>query len=356
MARKTFFRERTAREIEKLHTNNAYHQRGLVDRIAGLDPSEDALIIRAMLTPGRFLAGAESVKDSNRKWLKHGEYLHIPYPETKAGADASPKIPLAFRAEVLSEIKGMKEGEIYALGLSSHPTWGDRTKRVQPFVWDLEGARLFGYAENLAGGVETKVYADAKRARTEGATVLVGVPSRTRKHPRYRFKLLHVPFVRSNENLAAVQLLKPAVIIEGDGEGRRIDGRTIHDRTLIRYTPEESQEGSNIITYYPQDVAAYLGIIKKAREGHNLTPMEMNPFALPSKVWADFYTKLNNNVLIYDPSLQSKDKLRKPHIVEKSVLLARAIRVFGHDETAYWDPVRDGKLRDYVWTPASFRS
>jgi len=65
---------------------------------------------------------------------------------------------------------------------------------------------------------------------------------------------------------------------------------------------------------------------------------------------------LNNNVLIYDPSLQSKDKLRKPHIVEKSVLLARAIRVFGHDETAYCDPVRDGKLRDYVWTPASFRS
>ncbi|MEK6819423.1 MAG: hypothetical protein AABY10_05840, partial [Nanoarchaeota archaeon] len=83
---------------------------------------------------------------------------------------------------------------------------------------------------------------------------------------------------------------------------------------------------------------------------HNMTPMEMNPFALTSRHGASFYNRLNNNVVIFDPSLRSKHKHRKLHLAEKCILWARAIGKFGHDDIAFWDPSRDGKLKDYDWS------
>ena len=68
--------------------------------------------------------------------------------------------------------------------------------------------------------------------------------------------------------------------------------------------------------------------------------MEMNPFALSSKLEAEFYINLCNNLIIFDPSLKSKDKLRKLNIDEKSILLTRSIGILGHDKTFFWDPNR----------------
>ena len=76
----------------------------------------------------------------------------------------------------------------------------------------------------------------------------------------------------------------------------------------------------------------------------------MNPFALPSRHQAEFYRKLSNNLLVYDPTLTSKSKLRKPHLAEKSILLCRALAKFGNDDFAFWDPERDGRLKDYDWS------
>jgi len=80
-----------------------------------------------------------------------------------------------------------------------------------------------------------------------------------------------------------------------------------------------------------------------------MTPMEMNPFALISKFEKEFAMKLDNNIIIFDPSLRSREKTRHLHLAEKCILLARSIGVFGHDSTMYWDPVRDGRLKDYDW-------
>jgi len=81
-----------------------------------------------------------------------------------------------------------------------------------------------------------------------------------------------------------------------------------------------------------------------------MTTMEMNPFMLVSRLGAEFCNKLNNNVLIYDPTLSGKEKTRKPHIYEESKLIARAIGHFGHDDFAFWDWERDGKPQDYDWS------
>ena len=351
MARKSFFRERTVAEIRALNLSEAYKQKGITRRIDGLDPSEEGLIIMAQMIPGRYF-GFPQVKtqaDASRACLKYGDKLHLHYPLRRKQANQSPVIPLQMRSEVLSGLEGMKEEEINYVGLSSRPEFGDRTRRVFPFVNSPIGMRLFAYGETRTKGIEVNTkYQNSRRAKTDGVEVPVSIPSRKTKKPRYRFKLLHVPLIRAPENLATVQLLRPSVIVDVDGDP--VGGRTEHERNMIQYGKEGDPDGK-VITYQPQDVAGYLGIVKDQLTRHNMTPMEMNPFPLFSKRGAEIDRKLYNNVLIFDPTLTSKHKLRKPHLAERCILLARAIGVFGHDEIAYWEPTRDGKIKDYVWTP-----
>tara|TARA_Y100000310_G_scaffold50626_1_gene46614 strand:+ start:203 stop:1261 length:1059 start_codon:yes stop_codon:yes gene_type:complete len=350
MVKKSFFKDRTKKQIKELHVSRAFSQKSLVRKIDSLDPKEDALEVRTNIVPGKFYRNTKTGAEASRKCLKHGDSIILSQPQTQAEAYTSSDIPLAIRARDFSELESIPEEDINYVGYSFRPVQGrDRTKRVVPFVWIPEGIKLFSYAENLTQkGIEiVKAYSDAERVRKEGADVVVTVPSRTKGQGRYEFRLTHVPIVRGNENLASVLSLKPAILQDELGEPKK--GRPSHDTFHIRYTWASGREESDVITFYPQDVAAYTGIIKDESKKHNLTPLEMNPFALPSRHQAEFYTKLNNNVLIFDPTLSSKDKLRKPHLAEKSILLARAIGQFGHDDFSYWEPGRDGKLKDYNW-------
>lgn len=347
MAKKSFFKERSIARIKKLHTSRAYKQYGLVEKINGLDPSEEGIIIKAQIVPGRFFINVKNGAQASRKCYHHGGLIALSHPETKEQCYNSNLTPLQLREQAFSKLEKIKEDEIYFTGFSFQPGWGDRTKRIVPLVWCPEAERLFAYAENMTNGIKVKPYKDSKKVKIEGASVVLEVPSRKQKKPRYQFKLLHVPILRSQYNLASVLSIKPALIYDESREPK--SDRVAHDLFNIRYTWEKQREGSNVITFYPQDIAGYLGIIKEAYKTYNLTPLEMNPFALFSRKGTEFYKKLCNNILIYDPSLKSKGKLRKPHISEKSILLARAIGKFGHNEIAYWDPSRDGKIKDYDW-------
>ncbi len=356
--KKTFFQPRTEAQIMKLHNSYASSQRNLIERIDDLNPDEDALIIRARIIPGRFFRSKEGEltgKQASLKAYHHGDVISLDVPKSWHRCLQEPRIPLKFRQEAFEKaFEGLKEDEINYIGYTTRVNFGDRQIRFFPFVWMPEGVKFFGYAEKLTDEqikADTK-YKDAERARREGVSVPVEIPSRTKKQGRYRYRLAHVPIIRGIENLATVLNLKPAFQVQEDeedyAEPRR--GRPEHDRWNFRYTWKNESEGSNRVTFYPHDVAAYLGIVKKELQNHNMTPMEMNPFALTSKHGAEIYKKLCNNILIYDPSLRAgKGGLRHLHIAEKSILWARAIKVFKHDDIAYWDPGRDGKLADYDW-------
>jgi len=346
MARKSFFRERSINEIRSLNPKVIYKQKGLVERIDD-SGNEEALQLNCQIVPGKFFIGAKNSREASRKCYKYGETLRLQYPGTKEECDHSPLIPLKLREKALSRLRKMKEEEIEQIGYSSKPSWGDRTKRIVPFVWCPEALRLFGYSENTTDKIKVKAYKDARRAETEGAAVLAEVPSRRKDIGTYMFRLLHVPIIRSQFNLSSVLLLKPALLQEG---ARKVSQRVPHDSANIRYPYESDPEKSEVITFYPQDIAAYIAVIRDETRGHNLTPLEMNPFALFSRRGAEIYKKLCNNILVYDPSVSAKGNLRKLHLAEKSILLARAIGKFGHEEIAYWEPTRDGKLRDYDWS------
>src|SRR3989344_2062084 len=276
--RKSFFEDRKENEILDLNVTRVYSPRGLVRRILDLDPNHDALEVRTPIIPPRFINNI------------HGE-----------GQDAR--------------------------------------KRVVPFVWIPEAARIFAYGEKLGSPVEVDAYADSTRVKYEGADIVCKVPSRTKKKGRYTLRLQHVPINGATERRAVAWSLKS-----------QFQQVPEHSTYNIRYTHAGDRESSDVFTFYPQDIAAYLGVIRDANAVHNLTPIEMSPLAIPSNLEAQFYKKLCNNVVIYDPTLSSKSKLRNIHIDEKSILLARSIGVLGHDATMYWDPARDGRLKDYDWT------
>ncbi|MBI2451527.1 hypothetical protein HYV50_00445 [Candidatus Pacearchaeota archaeon] len=349
MGKKSFFREREIAKIKSLKRNRAYNQRNLIDIISGLDPNEEALEIRTMIIPGRFYRNAKDNREVSRKCLKHGDLIALTHPKTKTECRNCPEIPLQIRSRDFSLLQKMKEQDINFVGYSVQSSWGDRIKRVFPFVFIPEGIRIFTYSENDTRGIEIEIYQDARKVATEGASVVVEIPSRTEKEKRYKFRLVNVPILRNAENLATVLTLRPAVL-QDEETGEPLKSRTLHETYNIRYTSEEDIEKSNVINFYPHDIAAYMKIAGSEWKAHNLTPMTFNPFALPSKQAAKFYVKLGNNVLIYDSTLKRKDKLRKLHLAEKSILLARAIGKFGHNDFAFWDPERDGKLRDYDWS------
>jgi len=339
MARKSYFMERTATDIRGLNQKDIYHQRGLVRKILDLDPSEDGLTLKTRLTPGRFYRTTDDSSEASRKCYKHGDIISLSVPKTKEKALKSREIPLAVRDRDFSRLAAMKEEEINFIGYSFRPVQGtDRRKRFIPFAWLPEAVRLFSYAENLAGQIDIKSFTDAKRVSKEGATIVCSVPSRTKKKARYTIKLEHVPVFRSQENMAIILGLKSNFEVN--------PGHSIWN---IKYNREFDSEGSDIFTFYPQDIAAYISVAASYWRQHNLTPMDMNPFALPSRLEAEFYRKLCNNIIVFDPSLTSRNKLRKLHLDEKCILLGRSIKVLGHDESMFWDPARDGKLRDYEW-------
>ncbi len=349
MSKKSFFAERPLTDLRSLNVRKITRPQGLVEIIDSLNPETETLELRFRLTPGRFFAHSEDSAQASRKCLKHGDYIALSHPKTKEECFQSPLIPLAIRARDFAHLQEMREEEINYVGYSVRPTWGDRTRRVMPFVFLPQGVKLFGYAETQAGGIVVHPYKDAARVKKEGANIILEVPSRTKKQPRYKFRISHVPIVRNQQNLATVLLLKPG-IVQDEATQEPIRGRPAHNVFNMRYTYETDQEGSDVITYYPQDVAGYIAIYKKEWvENKNMTPLDMNPFALPSQHQATFFTKLDN-VIVYDPTLSSKHQLRKLHLAEKSILLARAIGKFGHDDFCFWDWERDGAQKDYDWT------
>ncbi|GEM_PF-886453 len=367
MTKKTFFQERTETEIRALRQIKVDNQRDLVQRINDLNPSDDALEIDDYLIPSKYRSGRTGA-EASRKCYKHGNLIPLLQPTTLGDTYKDSRIPVDLRALAFSRLKNVKQQNMSFVGYSWRPVFGnDKLKRIVPFVALAEGAKLFTYAENYSAyqqdgeekrGIKVEEYGDANRVRTEGENVIVEIPSRTKKQEKYRFGLIHVPYTPNdpvngkNNNLAISLSLRPAIITGESAEDfiEPTKGRTLHDLYDIQYKFKQSTEQSAVLRFTPQDITGYLGVIKKQlTEGHNITALQFNPFALLSQHGAEFYKKLCNNILIKDPTLTSKRKLRNLHLAEKSILLARAITHFGHNDFAYWDPTRDGIFKNYNW-------
>lgn len=344
MVKKSFFRKRTPEEILELKISRVYSQRGLVDKIWALNPDSDAIELRTPLIPLRFLLSTESAAKASRKDYKHGLMIHVDQPESQKEAYEYPSTPLAARMKAIDEaLEEKKEEEIYYLGIKWQPIQGtDKRWRYVPFDVPIEGVKIYDYALHRANGIEVQdKYTKAEAVNREGGQILCRVPSRTKRRERYKIKLFHVPLLSGKEVNAIIWSLRSQY--EEGKEPERIT--FLHD---LRYEYPKTQKSSDIVVFGPHEIAAYLATIRKYWDGYNNTvPLTANPFPLPAKAYAYFSEKIDNNIVIFDKTLSSKDKLRNLHLDEKCILLARAIKVKGPWNTIFWDPSRDGPIKDY---------
>lgn len=342
--RKSFFEERDVNEIRGLSVRRVNTSRCLIDKIMDLDPSHDALQLDFRLLPGRFFRRDAKGSVAARKAYKHGDYLPLSHSRTLTEAIRDKRLPHQIREEDFLTLMGMNESDVNIMGYSFRPVQGsDRVKRVVPFAWILEGARLFAYAINeTAQKIEVKPYDDAERVQTEGAVVSVSVPSMTAGKQRYMIRVEGVPVV-NNANRHAIWTTTKTSYAEGKEPEHRF--------WSFGYKYGSDREGSKSIIFYPHCFAAIMGVARHYMMNEdNTTPWDMNPLAKPSVKTANFYRVISNNILVFDPTLKAKIKLRKLYVPEKSIAIARFVVKFGPMDTMFWRAGVDPKLHEYDWS------
>lgn len=341
MERKSFFNERSPKRMEKMERVEVDNPSGLVETLLSINPSEEVVEINFPIIPQRYVRYSSNSAQASRKCYKHGNYINLKQPRSLKENLRTPIIPEGILRDSLEFLQRKNEENIDVVGYAFRPIQGrDRRKRLVPFVWAFEGARLFNYSENVSWGIDVVPYDNSGRVKSEGAEIICKVPSRTKKHGRYLVRLRHVPVVDNLEKNATIWSLDSNFAEE-----------PLHKSYNMRYTWQNSNEGSDVATFYPHEIAAYFGVVKNylQKEDRNFVPLDVNPFMIPSKRGADFYNRLCNNVLIYENNSGS-ERVRKPHIAEKSILLARGIGFLGLNEMMYRDVGRDGKITEYDWS------
>ncbi len=269
---------------------------------------------------------------SARKFMKHGPEVKVRRAYSLDQAIREGKTPVQSREEAFNALQGHNY-----CGYTFMPLGRDRRKRKIQLIECMEGARIFAYAHQVHGtSIDVKAYADSARVRRDGAEVVATVPSRTRGQPRTQLKLTSVPIIDSPEKYS---------ITLNIGSDHSCGSK----RFNIRYRYSDDKESSGIVNLCAHEIAAYLGLVDQQWAEHNIVPLQMCQFAVPSQEAVDYYLKWENNVLVKDEDLIARDKLRKPSRAEKEIGLWAQVEALGHDRTFYSRQSRDGDVRAYHW-------
>jgi len=321
MARKkTFFEELTKKEISKKEFSEV---KGFLG-IAELQP--DQFTVVPELVPRGY--------ESARKFMKHGPEVKPKRFYTLEQAIKNGRTPVQLREEAFQHLRGHNY-----CGYSFLPINRDARKRKVSLIECLEGARIFAYAHQSSSFIKIKPYADAKMVKREGAEVIIEVPSRRQREKRLQFKLINIPFIDSPEKYR---------ISLNIGSDHSCGSK----RFNIRYKYSDDKESSGIVNVCAHEIAGYHQLVQQTWEqDKNIVPLQMSQFAIPTQETVNYYLKWQNNVLVKDPSLASKDQLRKPNRAEKEIALWTLVETYGHDKTFFAKSSRDGNLQDYLWTP-----
>ncbi len=343
--RKSYFQERTVGEIRDLSLVEANFN--LAAKLVDLSYNQ-ALVITRPLIPAKCYNQGDTSADAARRWYKHGFQVALWQPQTVSQALEEKLYPHEIREATFDDqIKGRKEESITAQGYSFRPIQGnDKRKRLVPFAWVMEGMRLFAYGMQTPNGLPVKPYTDAQKVEQEGGEVIVTIPSRTEKKQRYVVRLGSVPVVDSPRKFSIAWGVRSNYLEAGTPEHETFG--------TIRYKRQADTEQSEAMFVYPQTITAYLATAQHSMlNGSNTVPWDMNPFPKPSRLAADVYRKIINNVLVKDERLKSpKHQLRKPYVAERSALIAKLIGLLGTHQTMFWlaGSNRDPKLAEYDWS------
>jgi hypothetical protein len=318
---KEFFKPET---VARIRAKELVEDVRVTSDIAKLDSCQ-YLILEETPIPGDF--------GSARKFMKHGPEVKPRRYHTLEQAIREALTPIQLRADAFDKL----DSEMIYCGYSFMPLGRDRRKRKVALIECLEGARLFAYAHQTGEEIKIKAYDRSRKVRREGAEAVFEVPSRTEGEDFHQFKLMSIPVVDSPEKFA---------ISLNFGSDHSCGAK----RFNIRYRYSDDKEGSGIVNVCSHEVAAYLRAIEYYKNKHNLVPLQMCQFALPSQKTVDFYKALGNNVLVRDSARKTNGGLRHLNRAEKEIALWSLVEELGHDRTFYSKKSRDGNLAEYDWS------
>jgi len=321
MSKKIFFKELTKSEI--IRKEKIIIQEDKIYEVKNLNENQFTII--SSFVPESY--------GNSRKFMKHGPEVKPKRYYTQFQAINDNKTPVQLREEAFNKIKSYE-----FCGYTFVPLGRDKRKRKVSLVECLEGARIFAYSHQKKAPIILKSYSDAKVVKQEGGVVVVKVPSRTKRHGKFQFKITSVPFVDS---------LEKYVISTNIGSNHSCQSKIFN----IRHKFIDDKESSGILNICAHEISAYLELIQQELDTKkNIIPIQMCPFAIPTQETVDYYLKWGNNVLIHDKKIKSKDNLRKPNRAEKEIGLWALVEKFGHDNTFFSRESRDGHVMNYRWT------
>jgi len=301
MVVKRFFREPTKAQIKALDCSEA--KKDLVDRILALDEGQGLIIARTLVPPAY---------RNSWHFLRHGDRVplrgSIDVDPERAPREATP-VDYRIRAfHALKERMGAYSGyEYHPIDIRPHAPVDARIRRIS-LVECLEGARIFAYTHQVPmASIDVEQYTNAGAVAKDGATFPVKVPSRQKGSRRYSFSMVSVPLANNSHKFR----ISWGSLSRGHNCKRS-------QYMGLRYSAKEDSE---VFNWCAHEVSAYLQIMALQRKNDNRIPLQMSQIALPTPATKDFYKRLCDSVLLQDPSIESRDRLRVLNKAEQEILL-----------------------------------
>lgn len=323
--RKTFFQRPTASQILKYDFVREISE-NLVYNVLELKPREAVIIKRDLYEVNRW--------ESAEKFMKHGTEIKIKRYTSLDEALEERKTPVQLRKEVFDKVSRKA-----FCSYSIKPFIGSDLRKRRFFLHDcVEGARIYGYSNREIKGCPNikieKVYDCANRVAKEGAEIQVSVPSRTNGASSYKIGFMSVPIIDNNYKWGIANNL--------------LTNHSCKEKYYyIKFPFINSSESAREFRFCAHEIAGYLKIIEYFwNDKKNIIPWQMSQIAIPSQLTANYYMNALNNCLIQT----SKDKkLRRLNRAELGIMLGGLIYKLKYDATFFYNPIRDGALRNYKW-------
>jgi len=322
--KKKYFQSRSLKEIEELDLR--YEKSNLPEKILNLKDDEGLII--PDLIPFYF--------NGHSNFLKHGEDVKLKRAYS-LDEILKEKDPYELRKEAFNRITNP-----FYSGYTFNSIGLNRTLRKVSLVDCVEGAKLYTYSKHFAN-IEIDFPRDKKRIPKTvdevGMSIVVIVPSRTDKSPRYKFEWHSIPILDDGDGMKEYNNKKKKIARDIITVGHNC-GDKLYNKEL-RYTKKGSKKSSRITSFCAHEIASYFAICEYYALFNNKIPLQMCQFAIPTQLTADYYKKLNNNLLINKRGI----KLQKPDRGNMEILLWWLVMDKKTKNTFF----SNKKLENYKW-------
>ncbi|MBI2101115.1 hypothetical protein HYT53_00720 [Candidatus Woesearchaeota archaeon] len=334
MQKKQYFKEPSLAQIvrgsEPVYVNKL-HQ--LVEKVVSAKEGQHVVLrLKEGLVPESY--------GSQRKFLKHGDFVRIPSPNSVDEAADNCMAPWILRQREFDSIDS-----VYHAGYSFKPFadfQDDKKERRVRLAEHCDALRILSYGLRTGNNINiVEDYSEAGRVSKDGATIAVSVPSRTKKSPRYNFNMYSVVMDSNDRNKYAI------------ANGFWTDIKIPVKRWAFRYNYYSDKEDSNVINIFAPEIAAYFKFMMQElhKEKPNVSVAEMSPFGVPTNLTIGFYKRLLSQVVVHNSQLKNKHKLRKLNKAEQEIMLWALVKEAKYELTFFRRlKSRDGPIENLDWT------